>query len=361
MLCTVLLDHCRWLGRLLAVLPLILCGSAVASAQQQSGNQLKLLIWSEYFDPAVLADFQKKYGIQIAESYYETDEIRNEIMFSTNGGTGFDLVLSNGSSLSSYVKHNWLNPITDKDVPNLRHVNPRWRNAFPESERYGVPFLWGTLGIAYRQDKINKPVTSWLDLYRPEESLRGKIVMIKDSRDLIGMALKALGFSANSTETAELDAAKRLLLAQKPHVQIYSYVTLAQNSSLVTGETLMAMIYNGDALALHQHNPDIAFVQPREGCNLWCDFFVIPASSKKKELACKFLHFIHEPEIMARLAQFAYFATTNLAAEKILPEEFKADHNIYPTKEILEKSETYADLPPRGAKKYNDIFNLVIQ
>jgi spermidine/putrescine transport system substrate-binding protein len=88
---------------------------------------------------------------------------------------------------------------------------------------------------------------------------------------------------------------------------------------------------------------------------------VIPSSSTKKDLAYKFLDFIHEPAIMARLARFASYATTNTAAEKLLPLEFKENRDIYPAAQILEKSETYADLPPRVAKKYNDIFNLVIR
>ncbi|MBU4261387.1 MAG: spermidine/putrescine ABC transporter substrate-binding protein [Proteobacteria bacterium] len=344
----------------LAVLCGNLAGIGKASAGEGSDNQLQLLNWSEYFDPEVLAEFQKKFGITVTETYYETDEMRNEILFSTNG-TGYDLILSNGSSIATYVKHTWLAPISEKDIPNLQHVSRKWRTSFPESEQYGVPFLWGTLGIAYRTDQTTKPVTSWMDLFRPEEAVQGKIIMIKDSRDLVGMALKALGYSVNSTDNRELDEAKQLLLAQKPAVKTYSYVTLGENSSMVSGDAFMAMIYNGDALVLQQHDKKIAFVQPRDGCLLWCDFFVIPASSKKKELACKFLNFIHEPAIMARLAQFASYATTNKAAEKLLPQEFRDDHNIYPPKEILEKSETYADLPPRVAKKYNDIFNLVIQ
>ncbi|MEW6519929.1 MAG: spermidine/putrescine ABC transporter substrate-binding protein [Thermodesulfobacteriota bacterium] len=345
---------------LLAVLPGNHTGAGRASAAAENDKQLQLLNWSEYFDPEVLAEFQKRYGITVAETYYETDEMRNEILFGTNG-TGYDLILANGSSIASYVRHGWLAPVSVRDIPNLQHVSRRWRTSFPESEQYGVPFLWGTLGIAYRTDKTSWPVTSWMDLFRPEEAVQGKIIMIKYSRDLVGMALKALGYSVNSTGSRELDEAKQLLLAQKPFVKTYSYLTLGENSSMVSGDAFMAMIYNGDALVLQQHDPAIAFVQPREGCLLWCDFFVIPASSVKKELAHKFLNFIHEPAIMAKLARFASYATTNTAAEKLLPRAFLDDQNIYPARAILEKSETYADLPPRVAKKYNDIFNLVIQ
>jgi spermidine/putrescine transport system substrate-binding protein len=334
----------------------------LASAQVYAteGNKLVILNWSEYLDPEVIADFEKETGATVTEIYYETDEMRNDMLVQSNGA-GYDLVVSNGTNVGKYAKRGWLTPVTEVNIPNLKLVDGRWRNAFPATAEYAVPFMWGTLGIAYRSDKVKSPVTSWLDLFEPADELRGKIVMIKDSRDLVGMALKAVGASVNTMNKEELNAAKDLLLKQKPFVLDYSYVSLSEDATLVTGEAWMAMVYNGDALMLQEHEPAIAFVQPKEGGNLWCDYFLVMKSSKRKALAYRFLEYIHRPEIMARLAQFAYYATTNSAAEKLLPAEFLADPIIYPNKEVLEKSETYDVLAPRTKKKYNSIFNLIIQ
>lgn len=332
-------------------------GGAVAAPASE--RKLMLLNWSEYFDPEVLEDFTERYGIEVVEGYFETDDMRNEIMVNTKG-SGYDLVLCNGSTIAAYAERGWLAPVPEKEVPNLKYVHPRWRNAFPASRDHGVPFLWGTLGIGYRSDKIHTPVTGWLDLFRPDPSLKDKIVMIKTSRDLIGMALKALGYSVNSTDGKQLEEAKALLLRQKPFVKTYSYVSLSEKSVLVSGDALMAMLYSGDALMLQEHEPSITFVQPREGTNLWCDYFVLLNSSTNKDLAYTFLNFIHEPAIMARLAQYAYYGTTNREAEKLLPKEFLEDRTIYPPPEVLEKSEVYAPLPPRITKKYNTIFHTVI-
>jgi len=323
-------------------------------------KQLVLLNWSEYFDPEVLADFEKEHGIKVTESYYETDEIRTEMLINSDG-KGYDLILCNGVNVALYAKKNWLAPIPEDKIPNLQYVDQRWREGFPDTKTYGVPFFWGTLGIAYRSDLITKPVTGWHDLFVPDEMLRGKIVMIKDSRDLIGMALKAKGYSANSTEPEELDQAKELLLKQKPFVRSYSYVSLSEQSSMVTGQTMMAMIYNGDALMLQEHEPAIKFVQPKEGGSLWCDYFLIARSSPSKEAAYTFLNYIHRPEIMARLAQYAYYASTNTRAHDHLPADFLTNPTIYPSKEVLDKSELLQQLPPRTVKKINSIFNLVIQ
>ncbi|MDH3349658.1 MAG: spermidine/putrescine ABC transporter substrate-binding protein, partial [Desulfobulbaceae bacterium] len=245
-------------------------------------KQIVLLNWSEYFDPDVLADFEKESGIKVKEVYFETDEIRTEMLINSNG-QGYDVILCNGVNISLYAKKNWLAPIPEEKITNLQYVAPRWRDAFPQAETYGVPFFWGTLGIGYRSDLVKKPVAKWSDIFNPDESLRGKIVMIKDSRDLIGMALKSLGYSANSTVPAELSAAKNLLLKQKPYVKAYSYVSLSEKSSMVTGQTLMAMMFNGDAIMLQEHEPAITFIQPEEGGSLWCDYFLIGRSSPHKE------------------------------------------------------------------------------
>ncbi|OKY74384.1 MAG: hypothetical protein BM485_14065 [Desulfobulbaceae bacterium DB1] len=334
-------------------------GACRAEAQTDEEKKLILLNWSDYIDPEILAEFKKRTGITVSEVYYETDEMRNEMLVNADG-KGYDLVLSNGSSIASFVARGWLVPINEKEIDNLRFIDRRWREAFPEAEKYGVPYLWGTLGIGYRSDRLAEPVTSWMDLFRPDPALKNKILMIKDSRDLVGMALKALGHSANSIDPGQLDQAGELLLAQKPFVKSYSLYSLTEDSALVQGEALISMMYNGDALALREFNPAIRFVLPREGGNLWCDYFVLLRSSTKGQWARQFLNFIHEPTVMARLARFAYFATTNKEAEKLLPKEFLTDPVIYPSRESLLKSESYAQLPPRVTKKVNTIFNDVI-
>ncbi len=341
---------------LLPHLPIECCGAPPAVPD----NKLVILNWSDYLDPEVLAEFTRKTGIMVSEVYFETDELRNEMLV-TAGGKGFDLILASGISIASYAGRGWLSPIEEKEIPNLRFVDRKWRQSFPDAARYGVPYLWGTLGIAYRADLLSGPVTSWMALFRPTADLKGKVLMYKDSRDMMGMALKALGHSANSSDPAALDAAKTLLLAQKSFVRSYSFYALTEDADLVTGKAVISMMYNGDALALKEFNPAITFVVPSEGGNLWCDYFVLPTSSPKHELAVQFLNFIHEPPVMARLARFASFATTNTAAEKLLPADFLADPVIYPPPASLARSESYVPLPPRVMKRINTIFNTVIR
>jgi spermidine/putrescine transport system substrate-binding protein len=246
-------------------------------------------------------------------------------------------------------------------VSGRTHIDADWQNAFAAARGYAVPYFWGTLGIGYRTDLVPEKIVSWKQFYRPSERLRGKLGMIKSSRDVIGMALKALGYSANSSDPKQLAEAEQLLRAQKPYVGDYTYIDLDEKSELVTGKIVASMMYSGDALMVKEHHPEIVYVLPEEGGNLWVDYWTVMNRSQIRELAMAFINFLNQPKIAARLAEFVYYATPNKAAEKLMSEEFLQDPTIYPNRKQLEKSEFYTKLPPRASKKRNRIFNDIVR
>jgi spermidine/putrescine transport system substrate-binding protein len=343
---------------------LVVFVSAVAFAADSTlhpkPRELVLLNWSEYLDPDLVEKFEAQFNAKLRQVYFESDDLRDEMMLETDG-TGYDLALVNGISVDVYRKRGWLSPVSEAQVPNFKHIDSRWLESFPGLEGYAVPYFWGTIGIAYRKDLVEAPLTSWMDLFQPAESLRGKIGMVENSRDALGMALKALGYSANSTDTKQIKAAEQLLLAQKPHVKTYTYVALNEESALVSGDIIATMIYSGDALMAQEHHQEIDYVVPSEGGNIWVDYLVVLKNSKNKALAWAFLNFLNEPENAAQLAEFVYYATPNKGAEKLLPAEFLEDPIIYPSQAVLSKSEFYRPLPPRAMKKRNIAFSRALQ
>jgi len=321
---------------------------------------LVFLNWSEYLNPDLVKAFESQFNAIIKEIFFETNEMRDEKLTLTMG-KGYDLVLVSGISVEKYARMKWISPLDFTKIPNIRHIVPRWRNAFPDTGKYAVPYTWGTLGIAYRKDIVKEKINSWKQLFQPEESLKGKIMMIKDSNETISMALKALGYSVNSTNQEEFDQAEQLLLAQKPFVKKYSSLLLTKNSGLVTGAYHMAMAYNGDALALQSHDKNIEFAVPKEGTNIWVDYLAVMQSSNKKDLAHSFINFINKPENAAKSASFIYYATPNKSAEKFLDPEFLKNPVIYPDKDILSKSEFYKAMPAQVKKKRNSIFSKLLR
>ncbi|WP_417518886.1 polyamine ABC transporter substrate-binding protein [Marinobacter sp.] len=317
------------------------------------------LNWPDYMDPDILVEFEQRTGITVKQSYFDSDTSRDELLLETEG-KGFDVALINGASLRILAKRGWLEPLDESAIPNLKHVDPRWRTAFEKAEDFGVPYFWGTVGIVYRQDLVPFKVSSWMDLLRPIEELRGKISMIGDSADMIGAALKALGYSLNSTNEDQMNEAEALLQAQAPAVNTYRYLSLNEDSALLTGEVVMSMMYNGDTRMLQEYSNNIAFLLPEEGGNIWTDYLSVLSASPRKADAKRFIDFLNEPEIAARLAQYVYYATPNRAAEALLPAEFKSDPVIYPSGKALENSEAYSRLPPRAQKNRAAIFSRIV-
>jgi spermidine/putrescine transport system substrate-binding protein len=321
--------------------------------------ELKVLTWSDYIDPEVAAGFEAATGIRLNFIHYDSDETRDDYLVAANG-SGYDLILTNGYSQQLYQQQGWLAPITPAEVPNLRHIDPKWQGANVGAPGYGVPYFWGTLGIAYRADLVAAPITRWLDLFDPAPELHGRIAMIKNSRDLIGMALRARGHSANSTDPQALAEARALLLRQKPHVKTYSYLSLTGESALVTGEVHAAQMYSGDALMLQEFNADIRYVVPEEGTNLWVDFWTVAAQSSNKKAAFRFIDYINSPEVAARNAEFVHYATPNRSANALLPASHHEDPVINPPADVLERSEAYELMPPRAARAWNALFAEIV-
>ncbi len=328
-------------------------------AQAAGSKELVFLNWPDYMDPDILVEFEQRTGITVKQSYFDSDTSRDELLLETEG-KGFDVALINGASLRILAKRGWLEPLDESAIPNLKHVDPRWRTAFEKAEDFGVPYFWGTVGIVYRQDLVPFKVSSWMDLLRPIEELRGKISMIGDSADMIGAALKALGYSLNSTNEDQMNEAEALLQAQAPAVNTYRYLSLNEDSALLTGEVVMSMMYNGDTRMLQEYSNNIAFLLPEEGGNIWTDYLSVLSASPRKADAKRFIDFLNEPEIAARLAQYVYYATPNRAAEALLPAEFKSDPVIYPSGKALENSEAYSRLPPRAQKNRAAIFSRIV-
>lgn len=349
-----------WALALLALGPTPLAASEVPVPPQAPilTPELVILNWADYLPEDLVEAFERSRGVKVRLVYFEGDEAR-EAMLTKSGGTGYDLVLVNGPRLEAYRRQGWLAPITPAEVPNLAQIEPRWLEAYGAAG-VAVPYTWGTTGIGYRADLVDEPIRSWRQLFEPQGALRGKLSLIKANRDLVGLALKSLGHSLNTEDPEHLAAAEALLRAQKPYVYSYSYVDLDENSYLVSGEVVAAMMYNGDALLVKEHHPKITYVLPEEGGALWVDYLVVMQASPNKAVAMDFLNFLNEPEHAAKLAQALYYATPNRAAERLLPPEFLADPVIYPSPEQLARSEFPVPLPPRTTRLYNRVYQAVV-
>lgn len=347
----------QWVVGFLWVSALCLGSMAPAFAAEEK-RTLSFLSWADYIDPDLVKDFEKKFNVTVKQVFFETDEEREQKLAYTEG-KGYDVVLVGGIYVASYTKRNWAAPIDFSRIPMIKHIEPRWRNAFPQAETNAVPYFWGTLGIAYRKDLVPEKIRSWQQFFRPDPAFLGKIGMLNDSNETIGMALISMKYSRNNTDAKALEEAEKLLLLQKPSVKTYSTPILTDQSPLVNGEIWMNMSFNGDALTLQKFNPHIEYVVPEEGGGLWVDYLMVLQSSNQKDLAMDFINFLNEPEHAARLASYLNYASPNEAAKKFLSAEHLNNTQIYPTQEVIARSEFAEKLPPKSDRSRNLVFSNV--
>ncbi|MCV6636609.1 spermidine/putrescine ABC transporter substrate-binding protein [Candidatus Albibeggiatoa sp. nov. NOAA] len=313
----------------------------------ESPTELIVYNWTDYLDEGVIQEFEQRFNAKVNQAYFESDDARNKMLFRTHG-KGYDVILATGDDVDKYQKSGWILPLGAEKVPNLKYAMPRWVDAWPQTKEYAVPYLWGTTGIIYRSDLVKEEITSWKQLYEPEEYLKGKILVFDMHRSVIGLALKSLGYPFNNENMKELKEAEKLLLHLKPYVQAFDTFSLDETAGIVTGDTWMGQGWNGDALTLQELNPAIEYVVPKEGTELWVDYFVVSSQSKVPELAIQFVNFIQDPKINALSAEALSFATTNSEAKAFLSEEHLNNPIIYPDEATLANSEF--DIAPSSSR-----------
>ena len=329
---------------------LILAGNALGACA--SCPEITVLTWADYMDPELVDEFEKTFDVSVRFTYFATDDVRDEIMDRTNG-QGIDVILVSGTFMDAYKRRGWIIPLDETTIPNRRHIDPSWHDAYRGGWSHGVPFFWGTLGIAYRADIVEIPIDSWQQLLQPDDILKGRLLMVRDAWELMSIALKTLGHSINTNDPKKLNEARALLMAQKPYVKIYDYDTMDTGSAMYNGLILAATMYSGDALVLNRLNKNIRFVHPSEGSIIWTDYLAVSQGSVNKELAAAFIDFLTIPQNAARLAEYLQYATPNKTAEALLPHEFRENPIIYPPKEVLDRSEVLRAPSARGTRFRN--------
>ena len=313
---------------------------------------LTLYNWAEYMPQSVLDAFINEYGIEVDYLAYATPE---EAVDSLKSGGVYDVVVLSPEHLPGLITGSWLAPIDYNNVPNFKNVSPNFRDlVYDPGNRYSIPFHWGVSGLLVRTDRLETPVTRWADLWDPRYS--GRIALWPISGSLLSIALKSLGYSANSTDLDELDAAAQHLEQLIPHVAWWDPKAASIVPSLTEGDNVIAFGWAYDARVASEQSVPISFILPEDGSVLWSDIFVIPANSPHKSTAELFLNFVLRPEISAQIINESYYAMANDAAEPWVAPEILADPVVYPPDEFLHNAEVIMPLNPTTEDRYSAIW-----
>ncbi|MFA5576869.1 MAG: spermidine/putrescine ABC transporter substrate-binding protein [Tissierellaceae bacterium] len=340
--------------RIIVLLVLAALMATVLSACGESKPSINVFNWGDYIDEDVVKDFEKEYGIKVNYSMYATNE--DLYVKLKQGGESFDVIFPSDYMIERMIRENMLAKLDKDNIPNMENIDQNFFGlAYDPHDQYSVPYMWGTVGIVYNKTMVDDPVDSWDILW--DEKYKDQIIMLNSQRDTIAVALLKLGYSMNTRDIGELEEAKAELIKQR-HL-VWAYQGDEVKDTMVGGEAALAVVWSGDAVAMIRDNPDLDYVIPKEGTNLWFDDMVIPANSKNKEDAEKFINFMCRPEIAARNADYIGYSTPIPEAIELLPDDMKESRVAYPSDQEIDNTEIFRD-PMDIVVEYDRIWTEVL-
>ncbi|MCX6431589.1 MAG: spermidine/putrescine ABC transporter substrate-binding protein [Actinobacteria bacterium] len=287
-------------------------GSTLDPKADLTKQTLTVSNWAGYYPEDLPAKFQTAVGAPLTIANHATNE---EIMgkLTAGGDSGIDVAFVSGQYAQALNDAGLLEPMDPALIPNLKNLYPEaTQMPFDKGNKFSVPYTWGTTGICYRSDLVTTEPTSWNDILKPADENKGKVTMLSTERWLLLPARKSLGYSINTTNADELAAAKDLTLAQKPDLLAYDDTTFY--TRLVSGEATMVEAWDGWCNYGIAEDPNIKFVVPKEGSDLWSDTMVVLKSSKNKEAGMAFINYILDPANHAWVAENILYKVPNKAA-----------------------------------------------
>lgn len=326
---------------------------SLAGCGGEQKTQLKVYNWGDYIDQSIIEDFEKQYNIEVVYDEFAT----NEEMYAKikAGADDYDILVPSDYAIKRMIDENLLHKLDMNNIPNYKYIDDRFKKlAFDPNDEYSVPYMWGTVGILYNKTMVKEPVDSWKILWN--EKYSKQILMLDSLRDSIGITLKMLGYSLNTKDDKELNHAKEMLIIQKPLV--LAYVGDEVKDKMIGGEAALAVVWSGDAIYMKRENPDLEYVIPKEGSNIWFDSVVIPESSQHKKEAELFINYLCDSEVAFKNADYIGYATPHVEAKKMLPVELTSDKSAYPEDTDLQNSEVFEDLA-ESLSKYDRIWTEV--
>lgn len=294
---------------------------------------LNILNWDDYLSEDAVKDWEDLTGVEVRIIIYDDEEIRDVLLTDTTQNQ-IDLAVVDAQSAKKLANLGYVINLGNSNVQG--DIDPYWLHQCGE---YAIPYLWGTLGIAYRIDKVTEPVLSWTDLFSARQDLVGHIGMISDYYSLTAPALLTLRLAADTNEEKDLKLAYELLRKQTHDVLTYEYAPSYLLNSKNRDDLYAAVVYSGDQYTMDDvlDKEVWRYVLPEEGSFVWLDCWVIPASSEKQMLATSFLNFIGQSKIAAMNSENVGVATVDRTAYTLQSKAFREDELIYPSEEDFKK------------------------
>ncbi len=316
---------CVWL---IAALLVAACGGGAAqttgsSAATDSGSacpepnprmevtstQLNLFVWTEYIPQETINCFEEVYGIRVNKDEYSS----NEEMYAklSAGGANYDLVQPTDYIVGLMIRQGLLQELDKSKLAIMDNLDPNYLDlSFDPGNRYTIPYQAGTDAIVVNTAAVQTIPQSFADLWNPEYA--GRLVMLDDSRAIIGATLLTLGYDVNTTDPAQLEEAKVKLAELARGVKLFD--SDSPKTALIAGDVDLGIVWTGEAELARRENPAFDYIYPTEGPILWQDNYAIPQGAPNLDAAYAWLNYSLQGELFWRMLDEFPYTNPNLAA-----------------------------------------------
>ncbi|MCW2278616.1 polyamine ABC transporter substrate-binding protein [Heliophilum fasciatum] len=322
-----------WLGLLTD------CGAGAVKNGQASGDKvLHIYSWPGYFNPEVLADFEKKYGIKVKYDVFSSnEEMLKKIQ---TGSADYDLIVPTDYMVDKLVQLGLLAEFNKGNIPNARNLRDNFQTLFFDSkETYSIVYTWGVTGIAYNREYVKTKPESWQELWNP--AYKGRVALLNDPREILGMGLIKNGFSNSTNDEVQIKVAFTDLQKLLPNVMAFDSETIKEK--FISNEYWIGTVWAGDAAFIHKHNPNVEFSVPQEGTMLWIDSLAIPKGAKHKQQAEQFINYLLEPEVSVKNYEWIEYSNPNKKALELHSREYLTNLMIH-VNPHLKRAEQFTDV-----------------
>jgi spermidine/putrescine transport system substrate-binding protein len=329
----------KWMSVGLAAGATMLLAASLAAA----ADKIVISNWDGYMPKDLPEKFKAETGIEVEVAVHATnEEIMGKVVASK--GEGYDVLFVSSPFAEALSKLGIAAKLDHGKIPNIANLYPEAAKLEHDpGNTFSIPYAWGTTGLCYRSDVVNKEPTSWNDLLKPADDLKGKTTMLSTDRWLMAAGELALGMSVNETDRAKLDQVKAQLIETKKTLLAYDDTTFY--SKLVSGEAALVQAWDGWCNYGIAEKPEIKYVIPKEGSDLWVDTMVVVEGSKNKDAAHKFLDYILKADTGKWVVENIMYKTPNKAGMEAID------------KSMLEKYPNMA-IAPADLLKYEQLRDL---
>ena len=321
------------------------CGWRLADVQSApavkgSADQLFIYTWAGYTDNALLNRFAEKTGIRVVADVFSSNE---EMLarLQAGGARAYSIIYPSDYMVVQMTELGLLSPLDHSSLGGLDRLKKQFQNpVYDPGNRYSVPLSWGTTGLIYNTEQLKEAPEDWNYLWEHKQELARRMTLASDVREVMGAALRMLGYSLNSTNQEQVKQAYEKLVELKP--AIASFTTDAWRPQMLTGDLKVAMCYSADANEVISDNDKLKYVVPKSGSSLWTDTLVIPKGAPNPEAAYKWINFLLQADVAASLVDRLSFSTPSEDAFSLLTPELRENELLFPSEAILKNCEGVA-------------------